>query len=117
MRRYRHHLLCPCRVLLSSSSAAKQTSHQLILHGGTPCSAEHNLPDSPFASPTRSAALARDPFAAIDREMAASPGRRNGAGSFAGISSSSGVLAGHLRPSALDIPSPFFPMSMTRYVM
>lgn len=77
-------------------------------------SAEHNLPDSPFASPTRSAALARDPFAAIDGEMAASPGRRNGAGSFAGISSSSGVLAGHLRPSALDIPSPFFPMSMTR---
>jgi len=49
-------------------------------------SAEHSLPDNLFASPTKSAALARDPFAPIDPEMAASLGR-NAAGSFAGISS------------------------------
>jgi hypothetical protein len=49
-------------------------------------STEHSLPDSLFASPTKSAALARDPFAPIDLEMAASLGR-NVVGSFAGISS------------------------------
>ncbi|CAN6219969.1 unnamed protein product [Urochloa humidicola] len=73
-------------------------------------SAEHNLPDSPFASPTKSAAsFARDPFAATVSEVAAaSPGR-----SFTGINN--GGLTAHFRPSALDIPSPpkpyFFPMS------
>jgi hypothetical protein len=76
-------------------------------------SAEHNLPDSPFASPTKStAAFAHDPFAPTESEIAAaaSPGRN--AASFAGISN--GGLTSHLRPSALDIPSPkpyFFPMS------
>jgi hypothetical protein len=108
-------MICCVRVAFCCRPA-EQRSEANISPTDSPCSAEHNLPDSPFASPTKSAALARDPFAAIvDREMAASPGR-NGAGSFAGISSG-GVLAGHLRPSALDIPSPFFPMSMTRYVM
>ncbi|XP_066398319.1 zinc finger CCCH domain-containing protein 53-like [Miscanthus floridulus] len=82
-------------------------------------SAEHNLPDSPFASPTKksaAAAFSRDPFAPSDSEIAAataaSPGR-NAAASFAGINNGGG-LTGHLRPSALDIPSPkpyFFPMS------
>ncbi|CAN6206497.1 unnamed protein product [Urochloa humidicola] len=76
-------------------------------------SAEHNLPDSPFASPTKSAAaFARDPFAPTEAEVAAaSPGRSSNS-SFAGINN--GGLTAHLRPSALDIPSPkpyFFPMS------
>ncbi|RLN33730.1 zinc finger CCCH domain-containing protein 53-like [Panicum miliaceum] len=78
-------------------------------------SAEHNLPDSPFASPTKSAAaFAHDPFLSPTTESeiaaAASPGRN--AISFAGINN--GGLNSHLRPSALDIPSPkpyFFPMS------
>jgi len=84
------------------------------------CSAEHNLPDSPFASPTKksaAAAFSRDPFAPSDSEIAAtaaaSPGRNATAASFAGINNGGG-LTGHLRPSALDIPSPkpyFFPMS------
>ncbi|XP_021309506.1 zinc finger CCCH domain-containing protein 53 isoform X1 [Sorghum bicolor] len=83
-------------------------------------SAEHNLPDSPFASPTKksaAAAFSRDPFAPSDSEIAAtaaaSPGRNATAASFAGINNGGG-LTGHLRPSALDIPSPkpyFFPMS------
>ncbi|KAG2639106.1 zinc finger CCCH domain-containing protein 53-like isoform X2 [Panicum virgatum] len=76
-------------------------------------SAEHNLPDSPFASPTKSAAaFAHDPFTPTESEIAAaaSPGRSTA--SFAGINN--GGLTAHLRPSALDIPSPkpyFFPMS------
>ncbi|KAG2647620.1 zinc finger CCCH domain-containing protein 53-like isoform X3 [Panicum virgatum] len=71
-------------------------------------SAEHNLPDSPFASPTKSAAaFAHDPFTPTESEIA-SPGRN--AASFAGINN--GGLTSHFRPSALDIPSPkpyFFP--------
>jgi hypothetical protein len=84
-------------------------THRIVLLS----SAEHNLPDSPFASPTKStAAFAHDPFAPTESEIAAaaSPGRN--AASFAGISN--GGLTSHLRPSALDIPSPkpyFFPMS------
>jgi hypothetical protein len=78
-------------------------------------SAEHNLPDSPFASPTKSAAaFAHDPFTPTESEIA-SPGRN--AASFAGINN--GGLTSHFRPSALDIPSPkpyFFP-AMSRYVM
>ncbi|KAL6660084.1 hypothetical protein ACP70R_002206 [Stipagrostis hirtigluma subsp. patula] len=68
-------------------------------------SAEHNLPDSPFASPTKSAALAHDGFAASETEITASR-----------VGADSGSNAGggnHFRPSALDIPSPrayFFPM-------
>ncbi|XP_066391511.1 zinc finger CCCH domain-containing protein 53-like isoform X1 [Miscanthus floridulus] len=83
-------------------------------------SAEHNLPDSPFAWPTKKSAataFSRDPFAPSDSEIAAaaaaSPGRNATAASFAGINNGGG-LTGHLRPSALDIPSPkpyFFPMS------
>ncbi|CAN6169272.1 unnamed protein product [Urochloa humidicola] len=77
-------------------------------------SAEHNLPDSPFASPTKSAAaFARDPFAPTESEVAAASPGRSITSSFAGINN--GGLTAHFRPSALDIPSPpkpyFFPMS------
>jgi hypothetical protein len=49
-------------------------THRIVLLS----SAEHNLPDSPFASPTKStAAFAHDPFAPTESEIAAaaSPGR------------------------------------------
>ncbi|KAG8063512.1 hypothetical protein GUJ93_ZPchr0003g17553 [Zizania palustris] len=55
-------------------------------------SAEHNLPDSPFASPTMTTFSA----AAVETELTAGPAAGN-----------------HLRPPTLDIPSPrtcFFPM-------
>ncbi|KAL6902013.1 hypothetical protein ACP4OV_004889 [Aristida adscensionis] len=68
-------------------------------------SAEHNLPDSPFASPTKSAALARDGFAAeTEIAGAARVGADSGGNAGGGI---------HFRPSPLDIPSPrsyFLPM-------
>jgi len=114
------------RILLSSSTAEKQhftnsslgtlfLTHDIVVFICSPRSAEHNLPDSPFASPTKSAAaFAHDPFTPTESEIA-SPGRN--AASFAGINS--GGLTSHFRPSALDIPSPkpyFFP-AMSRYVM
>jgi hypothetical protein len=42
----------------------------LLVHGI--CSAEHNLPDSPFASPTKSASVERDGFASARMENVAS---------------------------------------------
>uniref|UniRef100_A0A0D9X304 C3H1-type domain-containing protein n=1 Tax=Leersia perrieri TaxID=77586 RepID=A0A0D9X304_9ORYZ len=77
-------------------------------------SVEHNLPDSPFASPTKAAAagFARDPFAPSDAEIAASTGC---SASYVGINNGAGNGGTkHLLPSALDMPSPkpyFFPMS------
>jgi hypothetical protein len=70
------------------------------------CSGEHNLPDSPFASPTKSAAFAHESFPAADTENTASR---------IGVDSGSNTTGGgnHLRPPTLDIPSPrpyFFPM-------
>jgi hypothetical protein len=69
-------------------------------------SGEHNLPDSPFASPTKSAAFAHESFPAADTENTASR---------IGVDSGSNTTGGgnHLRPPTLDIPSPrpyFFPM-------
>ncbi|TKV96320.1 hypothetical protein SEVIR_9G420900v4 [Setaria viridis] len=69
-------------------------------------SGEHNLPDSPFASPTKSAVFAHDSFAATETESAVSR---------IGVESGNNTDGGgnHLRPPTLDIPSPrpyFFPM-------
>ncbi|WVZ56795.1 hypothetical protein U9M48_007275 [Paspalum notatum var. saurae] len=69
-------------------------------------SGEHNLPDSPFASPTKSTALAHESFATTETENTASR---------VCVDSGSNTDGGsnHLRPPALDIPSPrsyFFPM-------
>ncbi|KAL6896627.1 hypothetical protein ACP4OV_007199 [Aristida adscensionis] len=81
-------------------------------------SVEHNLPDSPFASPTKSAAaaaFAHDPFAPAESPIAAASTGCNA--SYVGMSNgggNGGSISSHLRPSALDIPSPkpyFFPMS------
>ncbi|KAG2541074.1 hypothetical protein PVAP13_9NG599600 [Panicum virgatum] len=72
---------------------------------------EHNLPDSPFASPTKSAAFMHENFPSAETENAASR---------VGVDSGSNADGGggnHLRPPTLDIPSPrpyFFPMH--RYV-
>ncbi|KAG2552200.1 hypothetical protein PVAP13_9KG094000 [Panicum virgatum] len=69
-------------------------------------SGEHNLPDSPFASPTKSASFAHESFPSAETENAAS---RMGADS----SSNTDGGGNHLRPPTLDIPSPrpyFFPM-------
>jgi hypothetical protein len=69
-------------------------------------SAEHNLPESPFASPTKFAAFSHDPSTSAELEISAA--------------SSTGCNApyvgtNNLRPSPLAIPSPktsyFFPMS------
>lgn len=91
----------------------KQTFQQTNLFSHSPfCSAEHNLPDSPFASPTKSKAFAHDPFKPTELEIAAASTGCNA--SYVGINNNGGSLANHLRPSALDIPSPknyFFPMS------
>jgi hypothetical protein len=74
-------------------------------------SAGRNLPDSPFASPTKSAAFARDPFTSIELEISGASTFFSNA-SFVGANNG-GSLTNHLRPSALDIPSPknYFPMS------
>jgi hypothetical protein len=75
-------------------------------------SAERNLPDSPFASPTKSAAFAHDPFTSAELEISGASTFFSNA-SFVGTNNG-GSLTNHLRPSALDIPSPknyFFPMS------
>ncbi|CAN6312917.1 unnamed protein product [Urochloa humidicola] len=70
-------------------------------------SGEHNLPDSPFASPTKAAVFARDSFTtATEAESGASR---------IVVDSGSNTDGGsnHLRPPMLDIPSPrpyFFPM-------
>nr|CAB3496054.1 unnamed protein product [Digitaria exilis] len=69
-------------------------------------SGEHNLPDSPFASTAKSAAFGHDSFTATETDSAVSRTVVD-AGS---ITDSGGS---HLRPPALDIPSPkpyFFPM-------
>ncbi|SPT16303.1 unnamed protein product [Triticum aestivum] len=81
-------------------------------------SAEHNLPDSPFASPTKSGAFARDPFAPTESEIAAAAASTGCNAAYNGGINSNGARNGginhHLLPPALDIPSPkpyFFPMS------
>lgn len=80
-------------------------------------SAEHNLPDSPFASPTKSGAFARDPFAPTDAEIAAATASTGCTAAYNGVNSNgarNGGINHHLLPPALDIPSPkpyFFPMS------
>ncbi|KAK3126048.1 hypothetical protein QOZ80_7BG0613200 [Eleusine coracana subsp. coracana] len=80
-------------------------------------SAEHNLLDSPFASLTKSAAFAHDPFTSSELEIstAVSTGcNASYVGMNNGASNGGSLLTNHLRPSALDIPSPknyFFPMS------
>ncbi|KAF8728566.1 hypothetical protein HU200_017829 [Digitaria exilis] len=69
-------------------------------------SGEHNLPDSPFASTAKSAAFGHDSFSATETDSAASRTVVD-AGSITDGGGS------HLRPPALDIPSPkpyFFPM-------
>ncbi|GJN31361.1 hypothetical protein PR202_gb19750 [Eleusine coracana subsp. coracana] len=74
--------------------------------GDSDQSAEHNLPDSPFASPTKLAAMKQDGFAA------ATAGNEN-ASSRVDVDCGSNVDGGGLRPSPLEIPSPrpfFFPM-------
>ncbi|GJN07982.1 hypothetical protein PR202_ga25863 [Eleusine coracana subsp. coracana] len=78
--------------------------------GDSDQSAEHNLPDSPFASPTKLAAMKQDGFAAT------TAGTEN-ASSRVGVDCGSNADGGGLRPSPLEIPSPrpfFFPMH--RYV-
>uniref|UniRef100_A0A8R7RE03 RRM domain-containing protein n=2 Tax=Triticum urartu TaxID=4572 RepID=A0A8R7RE03_TRIUA len=82
-------------------------------------SAEHNLPDSPFASPTKSGAFARDPFAPTESEIAAAAASTGCNAAYNGGINGNGARNGgginhHLLPPALDIPSPkpyFFPMS------
>ncbi|AQL06939.1 Putative RNA-binding zinc finger family protein [Zea mays] len=72
-------------------------------------SGEHNLPDSPFASPTKSAALLHDSFTATETESTAA----SRVGVDAGVGSKIDGGSNHLRPPALEIPSPssyFFPM-------
>ncbi|KAK3151517.1 hypothetical protein QOZ80_3AG0246870 [Eleusine coracana subsp. coracana] len=74
--------------------------------GDSDQSAEHNLPDSPFASPTKLAAMKQDGFAAT------TAGTEN-ASSRVGVDCGSNADGGGLRPSPLEIPSPrpfFFPM-------
>ncbi|KAL5199055.1 hypothetical protein ABZP36_002567 [Zizania latifolia] len=75
-------------------------------------SAEHNLPDSPFASPTKAAAaFARDPFTPNEAEISAATASTGCSASYASINNGA---TNHLLPSALDMPSPkpyFFPMS------
>ncbi|CAM0907602.1 unnamed protein product [Alopecurus aequalis] len=80
-------------------------------------SAEHNLPDSPFASPTKAAVFARgSPFAPTEAEISAAAAATTGCNA-AYIGIGNGARNGgtnHLLPPALDIPSPkpyFFPMS------
>ncbi|CAN6325339.1 unnamed protein product [Urochloa humidicola] len=68
-------------------------------------SGEHNLPDSPFASPTKSAVFAHDSFATETESGASRIVVDSGSNTDAG--------SNHLRPPMLDIPSPrpyFFPM-------
>ncbi|CAL5060995.1 unnamed protein product [Urochloa decumbens] len=107
-------LLPQRRAAVNGGGDKEESSGEASPNADSDQSAEHNLPDSPFASPTKSAAaFAHDPFAPTESEVsAASPGRS--ISSFAGISINNGGLTAHLRPSALDIPSPkpyFFPMS------
>ncbi|KAG8099075.1 hypothetical protein GUJ93_ZPchr0013g37848 [Zizania palustris] len=80
-------------------------------------SVEHNLPDSPFASPTKAAAaFARDPFAPTEPEIAAvtATASTGCSLSYVGINNGGTGTGNHLLPSASDMPSPkpyFFPMS------
>ncbi|CAL5084708.1 unnamed protein product [Urochloa decumbens] len=102
------------RAAVNGGGDKEESSGEASPNADSDQSAEHNLPDSPFASPTKSAAaFSHDPFAPTESEVAAaSPGRSTS--SFAGININNGGLTAHLRPSALDIPSPkpyFFPMS------
>jgi hypothetical protein len=78
------------------------------------CSAEHNLPDSPFASPTKAAAFARGPFAPTEAEISAAAASTGCNAAYIGIGNGARNGTNHLLPPALDIPSPkpyFFPMS------
>lgn len=77
-------------------------------------SAEHNLPDSPFASPTKAAAFARGPFAPTEAEISAAAASTGCNAAYIGIGNGARNGTNHLLPPALDIPSPkpyFFPMS------
>nr|CAB3459002.1 unnamed protein product [Digitaria exilis] len=105
--------LHPQRRAVVNGGDKEESSGEASPNAESDQSAEHNLPDSPFASPTKSAAAyAHDPFAPTESELAAAASPARTAASFAGINN--GGLTGHLRPAALDITSPkpyFFPIS------
>jgi hypothetical protein len=105
--------LFPHRKAVNGADKDESSGDSTSPHTDSDQSAEHNLPDSPFASPTKAAAaLARDPFAPTEAEIAAASTGCNAA--YIGIGNGARNGTNHLLPPALDIPSPkpyFFPMS------
>uniref|UniRef100_A0ACD5YBC1 Uncharacterized protein n=1 Tax=Avena sativa TaxID=4498 RepID=A0ACD5YBC1_AVESA len=106
--------LFPHRKAVNGADKDESSGDSTSPHTDSDQSAEHNLPDSPFASPTKAtAALARDPFAPTEAEIAAASTGCNVAYTGIGNGARNGGT-NHLLPPALDIPSPkpyFFPMS------
>ncbi|KAG8063516.1 hypothetical protein GUJ93_ZPchr0003g17951 [Zizania palustris] len=89
----------------------EESAGEAILKAGSDQSLEHNLPDSPFASPTKSSESACQCFTIDDASViAASSCSASHVGVCAGANAGGGI--NHLRPPTLDIPSPrdFFPV-------
>ncbi|XP_006650026.2 zinc finger CCCH domain-containing protein 23-like [Oryza brachyantha] len=96
------------KVVNGGGKAESVPTVEATRNAGSDQSAVHNLPDSPFASSTKSTAFS----------TATAAPATTGEGDFAGgsgcnVGSSSVGVTSHLRPPTLDIPSPrtcFFPM-------
>uniref|UniRef100_A0A0E0CZY2 C3H1-type domain-containing protein n=1 Tax=Oryza meridionalis TaxID=40149 RepID=A0A0E0CZY2_9ORYZ len=100
------------RKMVNGGGDKEESAGEASLNADSDQSLEHNLPDSPFASPTKSSVSAHQSFTTTDTGVVATS---SCSASHVGVSAGTNAGGGinHLRPSALDIPSPrdFFSVS------
>ncbi|BAF11916.1 zinc finger CCCH domain-containing protein 22 isoform 2 [Oryza sativa Japonica Group] len=100
------------RKMVNGGGDKEESAGEASLNADSDQSLEHNLPDSPFASPTKSSVSAHQSFTTTDTGVVATS---SCSASHVGISAGTNAGGGinHLRPSTLDIPSPrdFFSVS------
>ncbi|XP_040378431.1 zinc finger CCCH domain-containing protein 22 isoform X1 [Oryza brachyantha] len=100
------------RKMVNGGGDKEESAGEGSLNADSDQSLEHNLPDSPFASPTRTSASAHQSFTNTDTGVVPTS---SCSASHVGVNTGPNAGGGinHLRPSTLDIPSPrdFFSVS------
>ncbi|KAF0921584.1 hypothetical protein E2562_009778 [Oryza meyeriana var. granulata] len=100
------------RKMVNGGGDKEESAGEASLNADSDQSLEHNLPDSPFASPTKSSSSARQGFTTTDTGVVATS---SCSASHAGVSTGANAGGGinHFRPPSLDIPPPrdFFSVS------
>uniref|UniRef100_A0A0D9VTK9 C3H1-type domain-containing protein n=1 Tax=Leersia perrieri TaxID=77586 RepID=A0A0D9VTK9_9ORYZ len=104
------------RKMVNGGGDKEESARERSLNADSDQSLEHNLPDSPFASPTKSSVSAHQSFTTIDTGVVATS---SCSASHVGVSTGANAGGGinHLRPSTLDIPSPRDFFSVSRYAI